>query len=168
MLLLAPAAQLASGSCARRAVCTPEFKQRGKLRLRVIEGRAFGRTLAEANIGYAQAGDDGQQFALCVKALALEQRSAQTRIERQPRHGPTPARDTAIVIEGLQLLQQAIPVVERARIRRIDKWKILCPPQTIRGEAQQQRREVGAQDFWLREGRAPLKVFFAVQPHAQA
>ena len=72
MLLLAPAAQLAPGTRARRTVRTPKFKQRGEFRLGVIEDRAFRRSLAEPNVGHAQSRDDRQQLALRVKALALE------------------------------------------------------------------------------------------------
>ena len=128
---------------------------------------AFRRTVADANIRHAQARDDRQQLAFCVKALALEQRSAQARIERQPRHGPAAARDAPLVIERLQLLQQPIAVIERARIGRIDEGEILRLAQSVGGQAQQQRREVGAQDFGLGEGRALLEILLPVQPHAQ-
>jgi hypothetical protein len=47
------------------------------------------------------------------------------------------------------------------------KGKSSADAQTIRGQAQQQRREVGAQHFWFGEGGARLELLFAVQPHAQ-
>ena len=68
----------------------------------------------------------------------------------------------------MQLLQQAIAVVEGARIGCIDERKVLRLPQSISGEPQQQCREVGAQYLGLREGRALLKILLAVQAHAQS
>src|SRR5580704_19423299 len=115
MLLLAPTPQLTPRTCARRTVGAPQFEQRGKFRFAVVKNRAVRRFLAEPNIGHAQSRDDRQQLALGVEALALEQGTAQARIERQPRHGPAAARDTAIVIERLQFLQEAIAIVEGAR-----------------------------------------------------
>src|SRR5277367_5503996 len=112
MALLAPATQLAPWSFARRAICSPQFEQRGKFRLDVIESSAFRRIVAEADIGHAQARDDGQQFALGVKTLALQQCPAQARIEWQPRHASAAARDAALIIERLQFLQQAIAIIE--------------------------------------------------------
>ena len=49
-----------------------------------------------------------------MEALAFEQSTRQSRIERQPRHDPAAAADAPVGIESLQFLQQAVAVAERA------------------------------------------------------
>ncbi len=121
-----------------------------------------------AHIRDAEARDDGEQLGAGAKALALEQRPRQTRVERQPRHGAAEARDPPIGVQRLQLLEQPIAVAERSRIGRVDEGKTLRLAQPVRGQPQEQSREIRAQYFRFGEGCAGVEVGLRVQPQAKS
>src|SRR6267378_1940244 len=171
--LLAPDPQFAPRSLACLAVRPPELDQRRELGLVVLESGALTRIPRPARSGYAdvrdaQARDYGQQFALGAKALALEQRPRQARVERQPRHGTAAAGDPSIGIQRLDLLQQPVPVAERPRIGRVDERKILRLAQAVGSQAQEQCGKIRAQYFGFGVGSAPIEVGLRVQPQTES
>ena len=59
-----------------------------------------------------------------------------------------------------------ISIAERARVGGIDEGEVLGRAQPVGSQSQQQRGEIGAQDFRLGERRAGLEVGFRIQPQA--
>jgi hypothetical protein len=77
---------------------------------RVGEFGLVGRPLAR--VRNAQEGRDDEHFVQAAQSPRLDQDARKPRVDRQQGHLPAQAGDAAIAIDGTQLLQQAITVVE--------------------------------------------------------
>jgi hypothetical protein len=135
-------------------------------------GRAFARILDR------QRGGDDHHLAHAAVALRLQHHPAEAGIDRQPGESPAdrrqPAgtragRDAGLGREGrAELLQQRVPVADRAVVRRLDEREGGDVAEADRGHLQDDRGEVGAQDLGFGERGSRLEVLLAVQPDADA
>src|SRR5262245_58104416 len=89
------------------------------IRLRLRVGRTLARVLRR------EERSDDEHFGYASVMARCQQHAREARIERQRRDLPTEARHDAIVVDGLQFLQQLVPVVDLTRVRWIDEGKIL-------------------------------------------
>ena len=174
-VLTAPLAQLAARQ--RRALLRERFPQVqngdevgariGERRVLLIGLRLrIGRPLARI-LGRQERRDD-QHLGHAVVMARREQHARQARIERQRRDLAAEARHDARFVDGLQLLQQPIAVVDQPRVRRIDEREVLRLAEFQRRHLQDHAREIRAQHFRRRERRARDEVILRIQPDADA
>ena len=162
-VLLAPAAQRALTRGCLLARGPPEVQDRDEIGTLVREqGVPLVRRLdlvgwPLARILDAEERRDDQCLGQAAQTGRLEQDSREPWVDRQLCHLPTEARDPAIAIHGAQFLQQAVAIVQQARVRRIEKREILGRAEPERRHLQDQAREVGAQDLRIRVLGAPRK-----------
>jgi hypothetical protein len=81
--------------------------------------RAFARILD------TQERDDRKRLIHAARASGFHQHSRQARIDRQRRHLAPEPRNPPLAIDCPQFQQQAVPIVQQARIGRIEERKFL-------------------------------------------
>ncbi len=74
----------------------------------------------------------------------------------------------AVAVHRREFLQQVETVADGLAIRRLDERERADLAEAQVQHLQDDRREVGPQDFRIGEFRAPEEILFAVQPHADA
>ena len=174
-MLVRPLAQLRLGQVlVRDAVCVPQFHDPnefgfriGELRVRRIRsaalvGRSFTRILDAEETG------DDQHLAQAAVLLRGDQHARQLHVHRQPRHGAADVRQFAVGIDRAKLGQLLPAVGDRARIRRLQKWKVLDPPQAQRQHPQDHAGQCGAADFRVGVGVARQEIGFRINAVAGA
>ncbi len=127
-----------------------------------LVGRSFTRVLD------AQERDDRERFVHAARASGLDQDSRQSRVDRQRGHLAPEARDPSIPIHGAEFLQQAVTVVEQARVRRVEERKVLRASERERGHLQDEAGQVGPQQFRFRIAGPRDEVVLGIQPDADA
>jgi hypothetical protein len=97
-----------------------------------------------------------------------EHHAAHPGIDRQPRELAAEGRQLARRIDGAELLQQLVPVADRARGRRLDERKPLDIAERERAHAQDHRGERAPEDFRVRVFRPRGEALIVIQAHADA
>ena len=111
------------------------------------------------------AGDD-QHFLQTAQLGRFQQHAAHARVHRQAGKLAAQRRELAVAVYRREFLQQVETVADGLAIRRFDKREIGDLAQAQVQHLQDHSSEVGAQDLRVGKFRAPDKVFFAVQAHA--
>ncbi len=172
-MLLAPIAQRALAVAPLAPIGRPENQVPGELGARVGErlvlaARGVGVDAILTRIDDAQRRRDDEPFAQRVVAIRDDQQTRDARIDRQPRHDLAVLRQTPLVVDGAQEMQQLIGIGNGLGRRRIDERKFVDRAELQRLEPQQHAREARAQDLGLGEGGPRREIFLRVQPHADA
>ncbi len=150
----------------------PQREQREEIGALVAKAqvRLVGRLLLLerplARIGHRQRARDHQHLGEAAALARGEDHPADARVDRQPGELAAERGERAGGVDRAQLLQQLVPVGDRARPGRLEERKRLDVAQVERRHAQDHRRERRAQDFRLGVGGARREVVLAVEADA--
>ena len=172
-ILAAPVAQRTGGQ--RLALLfkpAPHIDQRGKVRVHILPLRVgligrlltLRRTLARV-LHRHRTGHD-QHFLQAAELGRFKQHAPHARVDRQARQLATQRRQLVFAVDGGQLLQQVEAVRDGFAVWRLDERERRNFPQTQVQHLQDDGRKVGTQNLGVGKFRAPVEVFFGVQPHA--
>ena len=113
-------------ACHRFSTVTKSERVVGECRVPLVGDASACRPAARADPGCSGMRDDDQAFARGSPSRSLSISTRASRgSTRQRGHLPAEPRDAAVAVDGAELLQQPIAVVEQPRVRRIEERKLL-------------------------------------------
>ena len=124
-------------------------------------------------IGERHRGGDHEKVVETTQFVSGDEHPGDPGIDRDPRHrpadrgqsrGPALARDG----DGAEFGENTHTVADRAVVGRLDERELGDLTQFQRGHLEDDRREVGAQDLRVGEGRPGVEVVLAVETDADA
>ena len=131
-LVAAPTPQGATRTgCPFLLIRAPDFQQRDKVAVRVGELGVFricsrlGILGSFTRVLHGQHRCQHQHLAQCGTPLGLDQHASKARVHRKPRQLTPQWCDLAVIVHCLQLLQQAVAIVNLARVWRVDEREVL-------------------------------------------
>ncbi|MCY1410440.1 hypothetical protein D9M71_258090 [compost metagenome] len=152
----------------------PEVDQCGEVGIRVLPLRmrlvggllALDRTLAR--VLHRKRAGHGEHFIETALMRRFQQHAAEARINGQARQLAAQRGELALAVHRREFLQQGEAVLDRLAVRRLDEGEGLDIAEAQVEHLQDHRRQVGAEDFRIGEGRPREEVLLAVQAHADA
>ena len=135
----------------------PQLQERQEVGSRIIKllvslirfVRRGHRTLAR--VLNTERGGDHQHLPQAPLPLTGQNHAGDTRIDRQLGERSANVRKLFPLVDGPQLMQRLIAILDGARIRRFDEWEVLDPAKLERSHLQNDTRKIVAENLGIRE-----------------